>query len=758
MLPSVIAPPSAEVERADRRMLRGSSEMMARKAGSGGLPVPKVSVIIPTYNGAGLIGQSIASILSQTFADFELIVVDDGSIDDTAAILAAYRDPRMRVMRNESNLGVVGARNRAFAEARGTYVALLDHDDLAYPTRLAKQVAHLDAHPNTVVLGTKARTLRFGQLLPPGRASEPTDAFLLDWMLHLVNPLIQSSVMLRADAVRRLGTFMREEFTYADDFDLYHRMLPLGDIERLDECLTIYRLHGRNASLRFEAAMIVNAAKVFEAALRPWFGDEAAAAAALIANLVSARKPAPDVATLDRLGHYLEWLLDAFLRDRNPPPEAAAAIGRHAGLVWWQAVRQTAFSGCPGALFTHRRHARLVEYFHPPLRERLFSVAKALYSTVPFLRAFKVSHRPEERACVPAVAVERLFNRAALPARLDLDRPPTLFVVVDTESEFDWNKPLGRDQTGVTNIAAQATAQSIFDRYGLRPVYVIDYPVASQSEGYGPLCGFLKRDSCEIGVHLHPWTTPPFDEVVSDWNSYPGNLSADLEERKLVNLIDVIRRNLGVEPLFYKAGRHGLGPNTIDLLARRGLMVDLSVLPATNRTAMGGPDSRWFEPTPYWIDGTNILAAPITRSFIGPFMPWKRWLGPVLQSPLGRTLRMSGILARLRLFDFITLTPEGIDAAKQVALIKALLGRGHHIFMMHYHSPSLVAGHTPYVRTEADVADFLQRIDTVCRFFFETLGGLPGHPRDLLPPRLRYRHSLDLLDPGRTMENISSIV
>src|SRR6186713_2063521 len=109
-------------------------------------PLPPVSVLMPTHNAAAFVTASIESLLAQTFTDFELIVVDDGSTDATLDVLAAIDDPRLTVIASPDNQGPVHARNRAFAAARGRYIAALDADDLCHPERLARQVAYLDGH------------------------------------------------------------------------------------------------------------------------------------------------------------------------------------------------------------------------------------------------------------------------------------------------------------------------------------------------------------------------------------------------------------------------------------------------------------------------------------------------------------------------------------------------------------------------------------------------------------------------------------
>src|SRR5690606_9477265 len=95
-------------------------------------------------------------------------------------------------------------------------------------------------------------------------------------------------------------------------------------------------------------------------------------------------------------------------------------------------------------------------------------------------------------------------------AHATLDRP-VLMVIVDTEEEFDWSRPVARENTATTSIAAQTRAHRLFERHGIKPAYVIDYPVATQPDGWGPLAELHADGLCEIGAHLHPWVNPPFD-------------------------------------------------------------------------------------------------------------------------------------------------------------------------------------------------------------------------------------------------------
>jgi hypothetical protein len=334
--------------------------------------------------------------------------------------------------------------------------------------------------------------------------------------------------------------------------------------------------------------------------------------------------------------------------------------------------------------------------------------------------------RPQRRLAT------RLHNHDYVPADIEAERPPTLYVVVDTEAEFDWDKPFAANLTQVSAIAAVESAQAIFDRYGLRPVYVIDYPIAGQATSIAALRPIVERGAAVIGAHLHPWTNPPHDTPIDHRLSFPGNLPEAAEAAKLDALLAKIEENFGSRPAFYKAGRYGLGANTARLIAARGARVDFSLMPETDLRDEHGPDFRMVAAYPYIVPELGLLAVPMTRADVGPLSRW--WtLRAWLDTQTAALLRVRAFLVRAGLLERLTLTPEGVDARLQVVLLQTLLRRGHQLFVLHFHSPSLAPGHTPYVRTEAERVEFLKRIDTVCRWFFEELGGVPGRPHDLLP-------------------------
>jgi hypothetical protein len=312
------------------------------------------------------------------------------------------------------------------------------------------------------------------------------------------------------------------------------------------------------------------------------------------------------------------------------------------------------------------------------------------------------------------------------------DHPPLIVVVVDTEAEFDWASEQPRRAMGVTSVKRQAQTQPIFERHGVRPTFVLDYPVSSTPEGYEFIRDLHRSGACEIGAHLQPWDTPPFVEQATDENSYPGNLPIELEREKLSQLTRIICENLGVRPRIYKAGRYGVGPATARILAELGYEIDVSVVPGTNLSRKFGPDFSHCGARPYWFDaGPALLEIPLSIGYTGLLAPGGPMAYVLTMNERLKALHVPGILARLGLIERITLTPEGISFAEQRRLTRALLRHGQRVFSFTYHSPSLAPGNTPYVRSEADLRAFLRRIEQYLDFFMGELGGRAATPFEI---------------------------
>ena len=163
-------------------------------------------------------------------------------------------------------------------------------------------------------------------------------------------------------------------------------------------------------------------------------------------------------------------------------------------------------------------------------------------------------------------------------------------VWVDTEEEFDWGAPFDRNSTRVSVTAGMGRFQNYMRAARVRPIYVTDYPVIQDEAACALMREWLADGSADIGAHLHPWVNPPHQELVSDANSYAGNLPPALERAKLAALCSAIEERLGIRPLAYRAGRYGIGPATGALLEEAGFRIDSSVRSRFDYRAQHGPD------------------------------------------------------------------------------------------------------------------------------------------------------------------------
>jgi phosphatidylinositol alpha-1,6-mannosyltransferase len=302
--------------------------------------------------------------------------------------------------------------------------------------------------------------------------------------------------------------------------------------------------------------------------------------------------------------------------------------------------------------------------------------------------------------------------------------PPLLAVVVDAEEEFEWAEPLAPQYRGTVSIRAQRSAHTLFAHYGIKPTYLITYPLATEDSAVAVLREYLADGVCEIGAQLHPWVTPPFASGARETQSYPGNLPVAIEREKLTRLIGAIKAAFAVRPTAYKAGRYGFGPNTAALLEESGFEIDTSLIPRTSYADTGGPEFSGYDYHPFWFGHhRRLLELPVTRALTGILARRSPWLHQRAERRPWRALHAGGLLARAGLIERITLSPEGSDLAAMCRLTRVLLARGTRVLTLSYHSPSLEPGHTPYVRNDRDLAIFLDRLSGFLSFFRDEIGG-----------------------------------
>lgn len=210
---------------------------------------PLVSVLMPAYNCEAFVGEAVASMLAQTFTDFELLVIDDGSADSTRAVLEAIRDPRLRLASNPHNMGLIRTLNRGLELANGHYVARMDADDVSSPERLERQVEFLQSHPDVDVLGTMVNLINVDGKQFGAIRGYPTDPQAIHRFLLRECCLIHPTVMFRKDVVLAAGGYSPAA-RHAEDYDLWLRLSDHHKIANLPEQLVSYRMHRNQVSIK----------------------------------------------------------------------------------------------------------------------------------------------------------------------------------------------------------------------------------------------------------------------------------------------------------------------------------------------------------------------------------------------------------------------------------------------------------------------------------------------------------------------------
>ena len=309
---------------------------------------------------------------------------------------------------------------------------------------------------------------------------------------------------------------------------------------------------------------------------------------------------------------------------------------------------------------------------------------------------------------------------------------PRLITIVDTEEEFDWSKPFSREATPVQHMRRIGRLQRVFDSHGVCPAYVVDYPIASQPEAWQPLREFQQSGRASIGAHLHPWVNPPYEEELSPWNSYHGNLSRIIESRKLAVLTASIEQAFDFSPAIFKAGRYGIGSNTLAILSELGYQIDFSPAPTFDCSSDGGPDFSHMSCEPFQDPETGLIIAPGSAAFSGWWPAHRATVHRWATSGWRARLHANALWNRSGAIRRRWLSPEGFQLSELISLTKFLLNRGTRLFVISLHSPVVMPGATPYARTEEEVQVVLDRLGGYFRFFFTDLAGEPWTPEGVL--------------------------
>jgi hypothetical protein len=289
-----------------------------------------------------------------------------------------------------------------------------------------------------------------------------------------------------------------------------------------------------------------------------------------------------------------------------------------------------------------------------------------------------------------------------------------LAVTIDTE-EDNWSDY--ESAPVLSNIGRVPELQKLFDEHGVTPTYLISYPVAADRDSISVLRTILEDGRCEIGAHLHPWNTPPFEEERTPRNTMLFNLDGDLQYRKLESLHAKIVENFRIEPVSFRAGRWGFDRTVARNIRRLGYKVDTSVSPYSNWEKYHGPDFSDRSPMPQRIHFENpedpdswLLEVPATIGFAqDDYELCNRCLKAISGSAL-RHFRLVGILDRLNVLNRVCLSPEPDDAKNMIRLAGSMKRNGHRLLNLFFHSTSLMPGLNHFTRTREEAEELTARI------------------------------------------------
>lgn len=206
---------------------------------------PKVTVLMSVYNGDTFLKEAVESIIEQTFGDFEFLVIDDGSSDSSVEIIRSYGDRRIRLISNEKNIGLAASLNSGIRMASGEYIVRMDSDDISLPDRLQRQVDFMETHREIAVCGSYMETI--GEQIQV--VKKPINSKLIKCFLLAGSPFSHPTVLLRTSLIQRYDLYYNEDYSAAQDYDLWARILQIAPGWNIDEVLLHYRLHNRQLSI-----------------------------------------------------------------------------------------------------------------------------------------------------------------------------------------------------------------------------------------------------------------------------------------------------------------------------------------------------------------------------------------------------------------------------------------------------------------------------------------------------------------------------
>jgi hypothetical protein len=302
---------------------------------------------------------------------------------------------------------------------------------------------------------------------------------------------------------------------------------------------------------------------------------------------------------------------------------------------------------------------------------------------------------------------------------------PALLVAIDTEGDNQWDAASRRHQT-FENLYALDRLHEFFERHGVRPTYVITYPVAEDPRSADMLRSLLARGTCEVGAHHHAWETPPCHPGDVDRHPYALSLPLKQFDEQLASLTHSIERAVGAKPVSYRSGRFGFSASHVSSLERAGYLVESSVAPLFYEAHKQGPDFVGAPLAPYFLSyddatrpgSSNVLELPISAAL-------NRTVPQVIENMYARApwnYTTKRVLRLARIARVRWLRPSYSSTSDMIALARQLVGRGAPILNLLFHSSEAIVGGSPYNRTQGELDAFFERLGQILTYATRELG------------------------------------
>ena len=220
---------------------------------------------MPVYNGEKYLREAIDSILNQTFTDFEFLIIDDGSTDNSLEIINSYQDPRINLIKNNDNQGLIYSLNRGLALAKGKYIARMDSDDISSPERLCVQIKFLDENPTIGLVGSSVQIIDNNKN-HSSIVEFPLTHFIIQWSLCFYSPFAHPSTMIKKEILKQANGYSSQA-VYVEDYDLWQRLSKITELSNLPQILLYLRKHDNNLTKVYLEKHIKNAASISQVAI-----------------------------------------------------------------------------------------------------------------------------------------------------------------------------------------------------------------------------------------------------------------------------------------------------------------------------------------------------------------------------------------------------------------------------------------------------------------------------------------------------------